>query len=498
MPDVDTSWLICSMTKAITASMVGIMVDEGKLNFTTLLRDVFPEYQRSDAQADITIADLLSHRTGLAPYDGLWFSSDNQIPLNRSEAIPILNYVPAAAPFRAQFLYNNIGYDIIGQVLEKVSGSTYLELLHDRIIKPLNLNRTFYAEDPLDDNTAKSYAVLANRSFYELSPWGHGKNLFIGPAGAIRSSISDLLVLYKSMMDAANSQLAGTPLVDMKNPFKHMPQLFEGKINVPDKSLREFSYASGWIRTQLPAIVDLFSGYEPPVLGKGSASRLMIHHQGYIAGNVGHVALFPETSTAVIILGNSAGLTDTMRLLGQILIETVFENQVNATAYLEVARRTGEDNIRFVHAVHNELVDGQSTTIPTRSIHAYKGRYYNAIGDYFIQIDQVGDKLQVSYLGEDGDTFDLEPYQTDSFFWWLDYDESAKRARLPGYPKEYFILKFGCATSPSWWGPERDVEMGCVTWKHEFSLPGDGEVFRKRNGEATWAIESKHVSKELR
>lgn len=63
-----------------------------------------------------------------------------------------------------------------------------------------------------------------------------------------------------------------------------------------------------------------------PVLGKGSASRLMIHHSSYIAGSVGRVALFPETSSALIVLANSAGSTDTMRLISQILVELLFEN----------------------------------------------------------------------------------------------------------------------------------------------------------------------------
>lgn len=209
-----------------------------------------------------------------------------------------------------------MGFEIIGQVLEKVSGSTYLNLLHERIIKPLNLNMTFFADEPFDDNTAKSYAVLSDGSIYELPPWSHGKNLLIGAAVAIRSSISDMLVLYKAFMDAANSEISQNPVSNPHNPLKLASELFEGKIGFPSKSLREHSYASGWFRAQLPNIVDTFADYEPPVLGKGSASRLMINHQGYIAGNAGYVSLFPETSTAVIVLGNSAGLTDTMRLLG--------------------------------------------------------------------------------------------------------------------------------------------------------------------------------------
>lgn len=280
---------------------------------------------------NLTIEDLLSHRSGVAPYDGLWLSSDNQILMNRSEAIPILNYAPAASALRTEFIYNNIAYEVLGQILEKSTGSTYSELLHTRIIEPLNLNRTFYAEEPIDNNTAKSYMTLKDGSFYEVPPWGYGKDLLIGAAGAIRSSVSDLLALYKVLINDANSQVAQKSMPGAKHAiFKQMPQLLQGKVGVPNQFLREYSYASGWLRAQFPAIVDLFADYEPPLLGNVSASRLMIHHQGYIAGNVGYVALFPETTTAVVVLGNSAGLTDAMRLLGQIIVETVLGNEVDA------------------------------------------------------------------------------------------------------------------------------------------------------------------------
>lgn len=255
------SFLICSMTKTITAWLIGMVVDEGKLDFSTQLHQIFPEFQRNDAQANITIEDLLSHRTGLAPYDGLWLSSDNQILMNRSEAIPILNYAPAASALRTKFIYNNIAYEVLGQVLEKSTGFTYSEPLHKHIIEPLSLNRTFYAEEPFDNNTAKSYTTLKDGSFYEIPPWGRGKNLLMGAAGAIRSTISDLLVLYKALINDANSQVALSSVSEAKDIFEQLPQLLQGKIGLPNQSLREYSYASGWIRAQLPTIVDLFADY---------------------------------------------------------------------------------------------------------------------------------------------------------------------------------------------------------------------------------------------
>lgn len=496
-PNVDTSFLICSMTKAITASLIGMVIDEGKPDFSTQLHQIFPEFQRNDSQANITIEDLLSHRTGLAPYDGLWLGSDNQILVNRSEAIPILNYAPAISALRTEFIDNNIAYEVLGQVLERSTGFAYSELLHKRIIKPLNLHRTYYAEEPLDNNTAKSYTTLTDGSFYEVPPWGHGKNLLIGAAGAIRSSISDLLVLYKALINDANSQVAQSSVSEARNVFKQMPQLFQGKIGIPNQSLREYSYASGWIRAQLPAIVDLFADYEPPLLGSGSASRLMIHHQGHIAGNVGYAALFPETTGAVVVLGNSAGLTDAMRLLGQDIVETVLGNEVDESLYLETVIAATKNTIASMNKISEDLLAGKIIDQPMRDITAYNGYYYNAIDNFFIDVIETDGKLQVAYIGSFANTFDPTPYEPDSFFWWLDFDESAKRARLPGYPKDYFILKSGCPSTPSWFS--RDVEMSCLTWKHEFQLAGPEEVFRKKtNKPSTDVLEALGILKELR
>lgn len=478
-PDEETSWLICSITKSITAAMIGMMVDEGKLSFSTQLREIFPEFHRQDAQANITVDDLLSMRTGIAPYDGLWLSSNNQILLDRSEAIPILAYTPAVSPLRTEFIYNNIAFEVLGQILEKVSGYNYRDLLKERIIKPLNLNRTFYAGDPFDDNTAIPYAVFANKSYHEIPPWGYGEDLLIGAGGAIRSSVSDMLVLYKALMNAASSQ---TTLREANavGVFKQLPELFKGKVALPSSSLREASYASGLMRIQLPAVVDLFTDYQPPTLGEGSVSRLMVHHSGYIAGNVGHVAMFPETTSAVIVLGNSAGLTDTMRLLSQILVETLFENDFDEDEYFETARTASERNIKLLDNVHKALLDEKTASRPSRPLTAYIGRYYNAIGNFFIEIKTSDKGLQVAYMGNYQDTFDLEPYQDDSFFWWLDYDGMAKRARLPQYPKEYFIIRFGCADEPSWWILGGKASMDCVVWNHEFKLSGGGETFRRQ------------------
>lgn len=478
------------MAKAITAAMIGQLVDEDKLSFTTQLKHLFPNFERDDAAVNITIADLLSHRTGLPSYDSLWTGSDNEVLLERSKAIPILSYVPAAMPLRTSWIYNNMQYEVLGQVLERVTGQKYAELLHERIVKPLHLNRTVYTTAPFDDNTARSYAALSNGSSVEIPDWGHGRDVLIGAAGGVRSSVSDLLVLYKSFIDAANEQMlmpaTSSDLHEPANtsspgPLKQMDVLLQGMVAMPVRSVREKSYAGGWVRAQLPNIIDHFADYEhTPVLGAASPSRLMLNHQGYIAGNVGYVSIFPETSTAVVVLGNSAGLTDAMRLIGQALVEMVFGGDLNQSLYLETARQAAHATVKKFSDMKHELLDNRTVVEPIRSLEVYAGRYCNSIGNYFIDITLENATLSVAFMRSASDTFLLQPYQSDEFFWFLDFDESARRARLPFNTIDYFVIKFGCSSNPPWWNPfSRGLQMQCLTWKHEPEVEGPGETFRR-------------------
>jgi hypothetical protein len=140
-------------------------------------------------------------------------------------------------------------------------------------------------------------------------------------------------------------------------------------------------------------------------------------------------------------------------------VETVLGNEVDADKYLSTAIAATKNTVASVNRIHKGLLAGKVIDRPTRDIAAYTGRYYNAIKNFFIDIVETDGRLQVAYMGSSRDTFDLTPYESDSFFWWLDFDESAKRARLPGYPKEYFILRFGCPSTSSWL--TKDAEMAC-------------------------------------
>jgi CubicO group peptidase (beta-lactamase class C family) len=481
----NTTFPIASLTKAFTSAITGMVVEEKKLAWTTRLRDIIPEYHRDDAAADITITDLLNHRTGLPSYDALWLLSNNYLPLPRTEAVQILNYVPAVKPLRTDFIYSNMAYELIGQAIENVTNSGYAKLLKSRILEPLGLNRTFYTDAPADiDNFAKAYAPLDNGEPVEIPPAVWGKNAIIGPAGGIRSSVKDMLAVYKAFMEAANFEIENQGKPDPKNPFKQMHQLWRGMVGMPFSSLREYSYASGWVRAQLPAILGLESPSPGPGghgrVGYGLPSRLALLHQGVIPGSTAFAGLFPESSSAVIVLTNSMALADTVRIVGELLIETLFGNNITVQDYVSFARRTADSGACYLAKIKKRLLSERTVLEPAHPLRFYTGRYENSIGNFYIDIIQQDEKLQVSFMGRANDTFDLHTYRQDSFFWMLTHNDNARLARFPSFPKSYYILKFGCKEQGfrKRWSGEK---VGCLIWKHEATEPGDGEIFHRKS-----------------
>ncbi|KAF4759638.1 hypothetical protein HAV15_007507 [Penicillium sp. str.  len=183
----DTTFVLGSLSKCMTAALVASLHDDGTISsWDAPLETLLPEFHREDIYGEITLADLLTHRTGLASLDSLWLASNNIPYLPRSEAVRVLNYAPGIQPFRTQFIYNNFGYEVLGQVIEKASSETFAEVLRRRLLGPLGLNRTYYT-GASRENEANPYAALEDGSIVPIAPPLYGENVLMGPAGGFEA-----------------------------------------------------------------------------------------------------------------------------------------------------------------------------------------------------------------------------------------------------------------------------------------------------------------------
>ena len=490
VPDEHTIYTLGSLTKGLVSAMMGILVQDKKLSWDTRLRDILPDFSRDekDPLVNVTITDLLSHRSGLAAHDSLWFLSDNRIVMKRSDAVPMINYLPTVHPLLRGYCYNNFGYEIAGQVIEKLSGQSLDEFFRERIAKPLALTRTYFGTRAGETHEAKAYMTLKDGSPVKIGLPFANKDSLMAAAGGARASVSDLLALYAAYMEAGNHELEfDTVKIADNNPFKQIGKVWEPAINFPFRVLREYSYSLGWCRTQLPGPLALANSEtdrsQLPIVGKGTPSRLAIYHEGAISGSVTFAALFPETNSSVVVLSNSTPLNyDGPRFIAELLIETLIGGtDANIQSILQRSRNSAEEMKGFVDGLQKELTSTRTVHESVRQLEEYTGRFYNAVDTFFFEIRSDGGGLKMRFYGVEEEEFALYPYQEDSFTWLPAHDELASRGRYYDYPKEYYIIKFGTDEG-------KPTEITTLTWQFDSAVEAP-EKLRKKDGSAVRKVE---------
>ena len=126
-----TVFAIGSTTKAMTAMLMGMLVDSGRVGWDDPVVRHMPDFRISDpyVTSQITIRDLLTHRAGLDNTDFLWSDTGTVY----ADILRRLPFVPLGYSMRSQFIYQNVMYATAGHVEALVSGKSWDELMRQRI-----------------------------------------------------------------------------------------------------------------------------------------------------------------------------------------------------------------------------------------------------------------------------------------------------------------------------------------------------------------------------
>ena len=149
---------IASNTKLFTATAVGMLVDEGKLDWDKPIRNYVPSLTFYDDYLDrtITVRDMLSHRTGITRHDLMWYKSD----FTQKELFERVKYLEPAQPPRTIFLYNNLMYTASGYSVEVLSGKPWQQFVTERILQPLDMKSTTFT---IEDTPRRRCGVARSR-----------------------------------------------------------------------------------------------------------------------------------------------------------------------------------------------------------------------------------------------------------------------------------------------------------------------------------------------
>jgi CubicO group peptidase (beta-lactamase class C family) len=144
----DTVFPIASCAKSFVATAVAILVEDGKLNWDDPVVKHLPELELANRNLteNVTLRDLLCHRTGLRRADLLAYSAkfDPDVVLSR------LKYLEPVAEPRTRFIYNNHMYTVLGEVVRRVSGKPWESFVAQRVFQPLAMSSTTSAVATID------------------------------------------------------------------------------------------------------------------------------------------------------------------------------------------------------------------------------------------------------------------------------------------------------------------------------------------------------------
>ena len=184
-----TLFAIGSMTKPFTAMSIGMLVADGKMDWWEPVRTYLPEFTLKDPYitANITLRDLVTHRSGLARYDMLWMAS----PFSREEIVYKLRFLDSIYGFRERHQYNSDMYIVAGYAAGRVNNSTWDELVKERIFKPLGMthSNTSVKDSEKDPDHATPYWIIDGKAL--ANPLYNVDNL--GPGGSINSCVDDMM-----------------------------------------------------------------------------------------------------------------------------------------------------------------------------------------------------------------------------------------------------------------------------------------------------------------
>src|SRR5215213_3846062 len=140
--DKDTLFAVASNTKAFTSAALATLVDEGKLKWDDPVTKYLPYFQLYDPYVtrEMTVRDLLSHRSGLATFGGdlLWYETN----YSREEIIRRVRFLKPTYGFRSRFGYQNIMFLAAGEIIPVVTGKSWDEFVKERFFTPLGMART--------------------------------------------------------------------------------------------------------------------------------------------------------------------------------------------------------------------------------------------------------------------------------------------------------------------------------------------------------------------
>jgi CubicO group peptidase (beta-lactamase class C family) len=293
--DENTAFGIASNTKAMTAALIAMLVEEGKLAWDAPVTQYMPSFQMSDPVVTklMTVRDLLVHRSGLTLGAGdlmIWPSPTH----TRADIVAGLKYLPIGGQFRGGYAYDNVLYVAAGVLIETVTGQKWEEVIKTRIFQPLAMKDTVSSPTLVD---------LAHRAqpHCRLGPpvRGLGPQTVLpfdssfdaaGPAGGVNSTPKDIAQWLMVQLGLGVSQSGKRLWSEESAKEMWKPQTItassDGPITENPARPSIQAYALGWFV-------------------QDHRGERLLWHTGGLAGFISYTGLLPGRKSGIMVMTNA-------------------------------------------------------------------------------------------------------------------------------------------------------------------------------------------------
>jgi len=368
---------IASNSKLFTAVAAGMLVEEGKLTWDKPVRESVPEirFYNDELNNNVTLRDMLSHRTGVTRHDLIWFKS----PFTRQELFDKLKYLEPQEPMRETFLYNNLMFAAVGQIIEMKSGKKWEDFVRERIFTPLDMSTTCYTIADMLKQPDYGAPFREKRDSFELYKIPYYEDTEgVAPAGAIISNIDELSRWLIALMN--EGKYGGKQVL----PATVLKAAMQPAIALPNAAGEALGY---W------EVLNAAYG-----MGRQTASyrgKLLTFHGGDLPGFHSQISFMPNDKIGVIVLVQ----TDHSAPLYNIISYNVYERLLGMDQTPWSQRQLQQRLANKKAATESRTKAGADRVPNTKPSHAlgdYAGEYENAAYG-ILKIGLQGDQLQFGF-----------------------------------------------------------------------------------------------------
>lgn len=288
----ETPVLLASTSKAVTAVAVIQQVEAGKLDLKTPVKNYLPWFRTADesASATITVGQLLNHTAGFAERDGhIHLLVDNRQSGALEQGVRDLAKATLVDTPGADFTYSNRNYDILGLLVQTVSGESFDQYVKEHVFAPLQMG---------DSHVLADYAAVngAAQGYYQWfgflwRPTDMPVPAAAAPSATMYSSAEDMSHLL--IAELSGGEYAGTRIFSPES---------SAALAAPTAKVNDFSaYGMAWFARPLWEALD-------PAAPEGEAYNLplVLEHTGDWPNTQSFLAMIPGERLGVVLLVNGA------------------------------------------------------------------------------------------------------------------------------------------------------------------------------------------------